>query len=504
MNKPFEKRAFSATAANGLLFLSQFAQSILLVPILLEYWGDEKYGVWLGLMAFYMMLQTLTIGHQNYVGNEFNKHFHLDKVKAQKILGSGVVMALVIGLMELTVCTGVITSGFTRVAVGAGEQFSEGNLDYALLVLVATWAFSGSVAGILYRVILPLGMMDRFIYISLSLKLAQIAALFAGATLGLSIFMTSIIYTGTSLIYTLLVCLYIKRLMPGFFPWWKGYNLKLGWQNFTRSTLVTLNGFIEQFSNSGLIIVISSFLGSAVVPMFTTVRTVANTALQGVGFIINPIYPDLIRFKTKGEAEKLRQVMVTNWLITGFLVNAGFLLLLNFAEPLYIWWTKGKIAFDLPLFGLLIFSVAIANFNKILVVYLNSLNDIKAMLSIGVNRFFFTASVSLIGVSIWGLNALGFSLIIAEVAVTVWAVYFTRKSMGEIAGSIPGKLLVLALIPIVILGLAIGLMVYSELDYWIITLSALLLFTPFYFVISRYISTEVKERLFRLIPLWRK
>src|SRR5437867_7541300 len=47
-------------------------QTLALVPILLKYWGNANYGLWLALLAGFNLLQSLDLGHQNYVGNQLN------------------------------------------------------------------------------------------------------------------------------------------------------------------------------------------------------------------------------------------------------------------------------------------------------------------------------------------------------------------------------------------------------------------------------------------------
>jgi hypothetical protein len=77
-NSSIEHRAFKNTTVGALSFLVALCQTIVLVPILLKYWGNASYGLWLILMAGFNLLQTLDLGHQNYVGNELNVQYHSD------------------------------------------------------------------------------------------------------------------------------------------------------------------------------------------------------------------------------------------------------------------------------------------------------------------------------------------------------------------------------------------------------------------------------------------
>ena len=103
MTKSIEKRTLESTISGGLLFFISFVQSIVLVPFFLKYWGNEKYSLWITLFAFVNLMRTLDTGHQNYIGNEFNKLFHINKIEAKKLLGSSFKVAYFIGGLELII-----------------------------------------------------------------------------------------------------------------------------------------------------------------------------------------------------------------------------------------------------------------------------------------------------------------------------------------------------------------------------------------------------------------
>ena len=73
MGDTIESRVLGGSAASAVSFAMYFAQNVLLVPLLLHYWGPDRYGSWLSLFALYALLQSIDIGHQSYMGNEFCK-----------------------------------------------------------------------------------------------------------------------------------------------------------------------------------------------------------------------------------------------------------------------------------------------------------------------------------------------------------------------------------------------------------------------------------------------
>jgi O-antigen/teichoic acid export membrane protein len=450
--KPLINRVFSSTIANAITFITLIFQNIVLVPILLENWGKEKYGIWIIIFNFFSLLHIFDTGHHNYVGNEFNKYYYSDKIMGELVLGSGIVISLGIGLVEFLVTIGLVSLGtFAETVVGIPATFGEQEAKWGLVVLVGMWFLMGGVGGLLVRIILPLGLMTEMLYISLIIKVAQALVLLAGASLQWTILHTCLAFSLAQIIYTLGVSIFIYKKMPEFFPWWKRVSWKVGLRNLSRSFVLTANGMLEQLSTNGLILLISNFRGPAAVPLFSTMRTVANTALQGTNMVIQSLHPDLIRFHSSGQPEKVEQVLIFNWLFTGSLVNLGLLALQLVAQPLYIWWTKGALEFDLSLLNWLILGVAIANFNRGPLMYLQGMNHLRSMSLVSTSRFLLVASISLFFVKMWGLSALGASLVVAELACTYWIIHFSRHLLKEIGGHLPKNVLFLAFFPVVIL-----------------------------------------------------
>ncbi len=98
-----EKRIVSGVFVGFISFALGFVQAILLVPILLTFWGNETYGIWLVLNAGYIILQTLDSGQQSFIGNEFNIKFFSNRDELQNVLASSLRMAFLIGIFQLII-----------------------------------------------------------------------------------------------------------------------------------------------------------------------------------------------------------------------------------------------------------------------------------------------------------------------------------------------------------------------------------------------------------------
>ena len=503
-SKSFLNRAVSNTIASVLSFATQFFQSILVVPFMLSNWGAEKYGVWISIYAFFSLMQLFDGGHQTYVGNEFSRYYNTDPEKARQVLGSGVIVSLGIGLLEMLLTLVILVSDTgSESVIGIPDSFAEPDAKWGVAVLILMWFVSGSIWGLLMKILLPLGMMHRMIYLGLIIRIISTILLILAAVYQWSIFNLAVATAIVWAVYCYAVDYYIYLVLPGFFPWWKGAHWPTGWSNFRRSLVVSSNNFLEQFSLNGLLIVIANFMGPAQIPLFTTMRTVANTALQGAGMVVQPLHADIIRFHANREPHKLEQVFVFNWLLTGSLVNIGFLGLQLVAYPLYQWWTDDKLIFDSSLFNLLIFGVVVANYNRALLIYLSVINHLHSMAYISASRFLLVAGISVGGIQLWGLDALGWSLVVAEIACTGWSLHFAQQQLATIGGQLPQRAMVLSAIPVCLVGGVFIFNSYQPIDLSLYKIAAVmagvLLALPSYYYLSHYLSSEVKQRFKALL-----
>jgi O-antigen/teichoic acid export membrane protein len=102
-----ERRTLNAILVGTLSFITNFAQNVLLVPIVLRYWNAETYGLWLGILALYGLIQTIDTGHQNYVGNEICKLYSTNDSALKQVLASSIWMAILLGISQFFIVLGL-------------------------------------------------------------------------------------------------------------------------------------------------------------------------------------------------------------------------------------------------------------------------------------------------------------------------------------------------------------------------------------------------------------
>ena len=267
----------------------------------------------------------------------------------------------------------------------------------------------------------------------------QFIAVAMSAWLRLDLVHTTLLFAGSVFVYNVLMFVDIRRLYPEFFPWWKGGNFRFGLGNFARSCVLTFVSVLDFFSLQGVVLLVTGSLGAAAVPLFTTLRTLSNTAMQGTGFLLNPIQPDLVRYHVQREGEKIAAVFSFFWLTTGALINGGMIAGLFFVEPVYTLWTRGKLVFDRSLFGWLAAAVVVRTLAAPMQTYLTGINHLRALIVSSLVRATLTVGGVLMFSHTFGLAGVGAALFAAELFGSLlmpW--WFTGHSVAGLGSRFGG------------------------------------------------------------------
>jgi len=436
-------RAAKGGVISGVSFVMNLGLNLIQVPLLLRFWLQETYGLWLSVSALAALLTTLDGGHQLYVGNLLNRSYVEDRDVFRRTMASAVQIASLTSAVQIALTLVLCFSGLASRWLDIAQQHSA---EFALSVVIYTvgWISTGSVGAILVRVFIPTGYFVRSTLWALIARLAQFGAVAFAACHGYSLVGTTLLFSGVVFTYNIAIYIDIRRLYPGLFPWWRGGDIKLGFRNFSRSSVVSVVSILDLFSLQGVILLVTGTLGAAVVPLFTTLRTVSNTALQGTGFLLNPIQPDLVRYHVQREGGKIGAVFAFFWCVTGAVINGGMVAGLFFVEPLYHFWTRGKLEFDRTLFAWLAAAVLIRTLAAPVQNYLSAINHLRALFITSVVRATLTVAGVVVLAPIWKLSGVGAALFAAEVVgsfLLPWLfVHTVLAGIGNGLGmAVPGK-----------------------------------------------------------------
>lgn len=450
-----ERRALSGSVANVASIVAILLQNLALVPVLLHRWTADTYGIWITLLAVQSLLFTINYGQECYVGYEAARLLHRDRPALPAFIGAGVALGVGLGIIEVFLILALGLGGFTGL-LQAGPALAEGWKP--LVVVVGCWVGFGSAANILIRVAYALGYYSRFTLYSVLFRVITAIAIGTSAFLGGGLWSAALAYGITTLVTQACLMGMALRLL-------REYKVPIGRPRsgvigsiLKRSAVISGTSLMDAFSNNGLVAIISGALSPALVPSFSTLRTITNTANQGVGVIMHPLDPDMIRYQANKELVKLYEIFGVCWAAAGTAINFGICTLPAFIEPVYRIWTRGKLAFNLPLFSLLVISVAVRTLGHPALAYLQATNDVNAQARISVVRAVLIVSLSLILIRPLRLIGVGIALAISDLIGAAVLPAWRAMSLFSAAGvPFPLRRLCTAIASTAIVGIAFAI-----------------------------------------------
>lgn len=496
-----QHRALKNSFVGLISFVFSIMQAVIIVPVLLKYWGNEKYGIWLALYAGFSLLQSLDNGHINYVGNKINITYNTDKNELRKTLSSSFLMAMIIGSVQILIVVLLILFNYLQSVIGIDSKiFYQYSIPASMLILVTAWLFSGSIGGILHRLMIPTGFYYQAQWWGILYRFCQFLSIIIVALIGGSILEASIFYVLIQFIVYGLTFYYIKIKIPEFYPWWKDAEFRIALLNFRKSLVYTFTSFVQQLCNNGLILFISNLFSSIYLPIFTTIRTMTNTALSITNLLINSVFPDFVRYHAAKEKEKLYSVFNANWFFSGVVVNIGLITVIPFAGYIFKLWTKGIINFDFNLFISLAASISVINFGAGLYNYLYGINNLKAVTVITLTRVIILFLFSYYLSSFMGLSGIGAAVLISEIfSSMILPYFFVQQILKSFDGGLNLKTSVIAAVPPIIMILIATFQLFGMIFNYLIWGISLLIIIILYIINWLILDKEVKERSLSLI-----
>lgn len=455
-----EHRAAKISFVTGLSTFLAVGFQLISVPICLKYWGGETYGRWLALYAAFMLVRSLDTGFVSYVGNKLNYLYHQDQNALRECLASAITGIAVICALQLSIGVAATFSNGIVLSLGVSpDSATDYQSSLALLVLIGTWALCGSYLGIVHRLLIPTGLMYQAAWWSMGFQVSQFTGIILAAMLHFDMLQTSMLFAFVQFSIYFASAIYIRRKLPAYYPWWRGGRPRTGIKDLGRSTLLTASNFIQQGSTNGTVILVSALSSPAVVPVFTTVRTLANLWTNVTNVLTTPLLPEVVRYHATGEGRKLVTISEAYWVLVGSAVNIGILLTYPFIGSMYGYWTAHAVALDKSLLCMLLASVVLANVGGLITLYLNGINRLGVVLATSVVRGILSLVVGGFLFLHFGLAGFGMAILGSELlALLVLGHYFVRRELSRQGVDLP----VLSLAPISVSTVSVLIFLMSE------------------------------------------
>jgi len=411
-----ETRAAKVAFASGLSMFLSVALQLLSVPVCLRYWGNETYGLWLALFSLFSVIRTPDGGYSTYVGNELNLLYHRDQAELRKTLASGFAGAIVLGVGQLAATIAIAATGRLPGLLGISPEVArDERAGLALFVLVLGWVMTGTWIGIVHKLQIPAGLLHQATWWLMAGQITQAGALVSAAVLRLDISEAALLMSAVQVAVYLATAVYIARKLPEFFPWWRRPSWIHGLRDLFRSTALMGASLLIQVGTSGVVMLISSGLSAAVVPAFTTVRTVANVWTSLGTALVSPLLPEIVRYHALREGRKLVAAVEAYWLIANSFMNLSILACFPFFGVLYRYWTGGKVDLDESLLCYLLLSVTVATPLALITNYLVGINELRATIAIFTARGLVPIAAGLVLLPHFGVAGVGIAVVLGEI-----------------------------------------------------------------------------------------
>jgi O-antigen/teichoic acid export membrane protein len=386
------------------------------VPIFLTYWTPAEYGVWLVISSLTPYLTAIDMGHQNYLAYEFIKA--KDNEKLARLFTSSLAAGLVMGVLAIFVTACLVWTGAISGLLGRADATLASQAGLVLILQSIAWLITGSCGGLLGRAIVRLGHYPRTAWWGVIVAIVTGVAPLIGVALHGDVLSAGLWLVGATLLINIPLLIDFMRvwLRDASFP---APDLKLALRNALMSLGVTGRDFLNQLRQQGIRLILAPVVGVAQMTAFSTTRTGANVALQGLNSIMGPFEPELLGFLRNRDQLRVETALSVTWALVVYLIGPG-LVAAQLAMPLlFETWTRGRIALDPLLFAILSASVAVFAYAQTATTVVRGNNMVRVQLIVSI----VTAAATLLGLYLMvkplGLRGAGLALLLAEICSCV-------------------------------------------------------------------------------------
>lgn len=503
-------RLISGSAASWAQIAITAISQVVLVPVYLSHWSVATYGVWLAIQALISITSTFDFGHQEFLGYEFLRIGRDDRGQLSRFLWSGVGVGLLISLAQGFLLIGISYSNLLPRVLGESEVFEPGLLHEASLVLIAQsfiWLLSTSVPGLLSRALAPFGYYPRMAWWTLFSTFVTGIAPVLAVLLGAGLLTAGLVLVAASLLVSIPVYVDSFRLLARERVPFSWPSAATAGHNFRLSLAVSGKWLLENARQQGARLVLAPLVGAAGLTAFSTMRTGANVALQGLHTVVHPLMPELMRFLHQRDQTRMESAFSTVWFVLVAALAPGVVLVQAFIEPLYLLWTRGRIPFNPALFAALSLSVLLYAVAQPAIAVVQGNNLLRAQLLLSaVAAALVVGSIYLL-VPHLGVVGAGAALVAAELAATLGYRLVAQRWLRQNGLQWPRRHFLIANTSLLIAGLALGALVLLPAAKWLILLITLPLLLGNlwrYWAALPTLATQHALRLVGSLPLIRQ
>jgi O-antigen/teichoic acid export membrane protein len=215
-------------------------------------------------------------------------------------------------------------------------------------------------------------------------------------------------------------------------------------------------------------LILTPLAGPVGLVAFSTMRTGANVALQGLNTIVNPLVPDLMRFLHARDQSRTESAFATIWILVIAVMAPGVVVLQAFVEPLYVLWTQNKVSFDPILFALLSFGVLVYAVVQPAMAVVIGNNLTKTQLALTALAAIIVFGVMILSVPLIGIVGAGAALLLAELSAALGYKRYAKRWLRKNNLQWPSSSFHIAMAALVIAAVSLGGLIVAPQFKWIL------------------------------------
>lgn len=425
------QRVVSGSLASWLRIAVTIVSQVVAVPIYLNYWSVNAYGMWILIQSIITFLTVFDVAHHQYLGNEFLRLGRQKKQELCEVFRSGLTVALIVSVFTFFIISTLVLSGTIGRWVGI-EKVDTHAFEVSLMLMAGTWALTVTFTGIIGRALYPFGYFPLSAWSGVVFALVSTSASIAAVCLGADLIGATIVTCIVNFLCHGVLTLILLRIARQENLFSSKVDLRLGFSRFLSALVLGVQSGFEILRQQGVRFILLPLSGMAPMIAFSTMRTGANLAQQGLGTITAPLMPELMNYLSNRDQVRMEISFSVIWLMLCVVLVPAVLVLQYLSPALFSLWTHGKIEFDPVLFATLSFGVLVSALAQPAIAVVSGNNLLKQQFLIS-----FVAVLTTIGSMYWmvpsvGIRGAAIALLLGELVTLVWYAYSARQWLNHV------------------------------------------------------------------------
>lgn len=404
----------------AILFLVSFAKNIVLVPVMLGIGGELQYRYWVIIISSRAVFQFLPDGYIRYTANRFNLEYHTGRLTAIRNINAALIFLVVYSIAFLLLLVGV-SYGYEKSVVHLFNT-PQSNVDAYQLTSCLVFYMGGATVHNIARMYSSINEPVGRFWLSLCFEsvvlTAEVSAVIAVVSNGGTLFDVCA-GAGTTVALTSIVYLVILHMITPNVKIFGRNTLQRGFRAFTSSFSYHVQNFFEKITTESIVILLSLYkFHPAMIPVYSSVRTISNTPVTANNLLISTFMPELQRAYALGESRRIMILMQLLWLVFGTLGGIAIVFLYPWFKPLFLTWTKGSLPYDPVFFGTMLITCLLIVYGSCFTWMLKGINALQSMLVATTVKG--VLLIVIFGLVPQQLRGIGFALLLTEAVANLF------------------------------------------------------------------------------------